>query len=393
MSLAAAIPLYANSRTLEFAKDPLTNPGFVHFYNLEFDQAVADFEREVSAHPNEPDGYNHLALGVLYREMLRDGALDSQLVTGSNPFLRRPKMQISPEDKRRFMDSVNRSLELCEAMLEKNPRDIHALYACGVAHGLRANYLFLVEKAWIDSLRDATADRKANESILEIDPNFVDAQFVVGLYRYVVGNLPFLMRALGFLGGFHGDKEAGISQLQEVAAKGILTRYDAQAFLTVIYRRERHPAKALPVLQELAEKFPRNYLFRFEEAEMYGDLGNKNSALQIVAEIEDLRRTGAPGYANIPVEKIQYLRGNLLFWYGDLNPALADLKRITEQPDQVDLGTAVLAWLRVGQIYDLKGNREEAIEAYRETVKAAPGSQAANEAKNYMSNRYRRKDR
>jgi tetratricopeptide (TPR) repeat protein len=372
-------------------QDPLTNPGFVHFYNNEFDAAIADFEAGVKARPNDPESYNHLAQAILYREMLRNGALESQLVSGTNPFLRRPKMSISTQDKARFAHCVDQSLKLRQALLEKDPQNIHALYALGVAHGLRANYSFLVEKAWVDSLREAMAAKKFNEQILDINPNFVDAQLILGLDDYVVGNLPFHMRALGFVAGFRGDKDGGIRKLEEVAKAGILNRYDAEIVLAAIYRRERSPEKAIPLLKDLAARFPRNYLLRFEQVEMYSDLGDKNSALQVLGQIEDLRRNGAPGYRNLPSEKIKYLRANLLFWYGDLDPALADLKQVTQNAVALDLGTAVMAWLRLGQVYDLKGNHKQAMEAYRETMKTAPDSAAATEAKSYMSNPYRRK--
>ena len=371
--------------------DPLTNPGFVHFYNNEFDAAIADFEAGVKARPNDPDSYNHLAQAILYREMLRNGALESQLVSGTNPFLRRPKMAIGTRDKARFTYCVDQSLKLSEALLEKDPQNIHALYALGVAHGLRANYSFLVEKAWVDSLREAMAARRFTEQILEIDPNFVDAQLILGVDDYIVGCLPFHMRALGFVAGFRGDKDGGIRKLEEVAKAGILNRYDAEIVLAVIYRRERSPEKAIPLLKDLAARFPRNYLLRFEQVEMYSDLGDKNSALRVLAEVEDLRQNGAPGYRNLSPEKIGYLRANLRFWYGDLDAALADLKQVTQKTAMLDLGTVVMAWLRLGQVYDLKGNHKQAIEAYRETMKTAPDSAAATEAKGYMSNPYRRK--
>jgi tetratricopeptide (TPR) repeat protein len=265
------------------------------------------------------------------------------------------------------------------------------LYTLGVAHGLRANYAFLVEKAWVDSLREAMAARKFTEQILDINPNFIDAQLILGLDDYIVGCLPFHMRALGFVAGFRGDKDGGIRKLEEVARAGILNRYDAEIVLAVIYRRERNPKKAIPLLKDLAARFPRNYLLRFEQVEMYSDLGDKNSALRVLGEIEDLRRNGAPGYRNLTPEKIRYLRANLLFWYGDLDAALADLKQVTQRAAVLDVGTAVMAWLRLGQVYDLKGNHKQAVEAYRETMKTAPESAAATEAKSYMSNPYRRK--
>jgi tetratricopeptide (TPR) repeat protein len=372
-------------------QDPLTNPGFVHLYNNEFDAAIADFEVGVKAHPADLESYNHLAQAILYREMLRNGALESQLVSGTNPFLRRPKMSISTQDKTRFAYCVDRSVTLSQTVLDRDPRNIPALYALGVAHGLRANYAFLVEKAWVDSLREAMAAKKFNEQILDIDPNFVDAKLILGVDDYVVGCLPFHMRALGFVAGFRGDKDGGIRKLEEVAKTGILNRYDAKIVLAVIYRRERCPQKAIPLLKDLAARFPRNYLLRFEQVEMYSDLGDKNSALRVLAEVDDLRRNGAPGFQKLLPEKIKYLRGNLLFWYGDLDASLADLKQVTQNAVAVNLGTAVMAWLRLGQVYDLKGNHKQAMEAYRETMKTAPESAAAAEAKSYMSNPYRRK--
>ena len=372
-------------------EDPLQNPGFVHFYNLEYDQALADFEQQAKVHPDDPAVYNDIAQTVLFQEMFRDGALESELVTGTNPFLRRPKMKISARDKNRFNSSINRAIALSRDRLEKDPNDIGALYAMVVAHGLRSNYLFLVEKAWLDALHEATEARKANDKILELKPDFVDAHLASGMSEYIVGYLPLYMRILGKLRGFEGDKEDGIRQLEWVAKAGTLDRYDAQILLAAIYRREHRPKRAIALLKGLVSTFPRNYLFRFEQVQMYSDLGDKRSALQVLAQIEDLRSAGAPGYASLRPERIQYAKANLLFWYGDLDPALSDLKQVTEKAQDLDLSTAVMAWLRLGQVYDLKGDRAQAIQAYRETLKTAPRSEPALEAEGYISSPYRRK--
>jgi epoxyqueuosine reductase len=390
LALIAASLGHAETATPEL-EDPLTNPGFVHFYNNQFDQAIRDFDEQVKAHPNEPDLYNHLAQSILYREMFRNGALESELVSGTNPFLRRSKMEISAADKARFADCIERSMKLSQEALAKDHRDVRALYSLAVAHGLRANYLFLVEKDWMASLHEFTTARRENQEILRIDPSFVDARLVLGLDEYIVGCLPFYLRAIGSIGGFHGDKAGGIRQLELVSRTGILNRYDADVILAVIYRREHCPEQAIPLLGELAAKFPANYLLRFEQVQMYSDLGDKRSALQVLAEIDTLRRSGAPGYATLPAEKVQYLKGNLLFWYGDLDGALADLKQVTRKTEDLDLNTAVMAWLRLGQTYDLQGERQDAIGAYRETIKTAPKSDAANEAKGYISAPYHRK--
>jgi tetratricopeptide (TPR) repeat protein len=367
--------------------------GYDHFYNNEFDQALDVFENDLKAHPEDPQMFNHVAQGILYREMLRSGALESQLVSGNNPFLRRPKMEIAEKDKQRFEHCFEQAIAISAEKLSRQANDLDALAAVSVAHGLRSNYLFLVEKSWMDSLREATAARKANERIRELDPKDVDAKLVYGLNEYVVGSLPFYMRALGFLGGFHGDRADGIQQLELVAKQGMRNRYDAQVLLAAIYRRERDPRKAIPLLKELAGRFPRNYLFRLEQVQMYSDAGDKNSALAVLAEIENLRKTGAVGYANLNPQKLLYFRGNLLFWYNDLPDALTDLRQVTQNASGLDLSTAVLAWLRLGQVQDLQGHHADALPAYREAIKVAPKSEAASEAKSYIDSPYRRKEK
>lgn len=371
----------------------LLDEGFSHFYNNEYSQALALFERQVIETPNDPVAHNAVAQAVLYREMFRNGSLESQLVTGSNTFLRRSKMEISPADRTLFCDSVERVISLSEAALKKNPRDVHALYAAAVAHGLRANFLFLVDKALLQALHESIVARKANDQILELDPSFVDAHLLHGVSEYVVSCLPAYLRMLGALNGFHADKEDGIKQLQLVAREGVRNRYDASIILAVIYRREKRPKDAIPLLQLLSSRFPRNYLFRFEEVQMYSDMGDKKAALGVLSELEMALRAGKPGYTRLPMERVRYARGNLLFWYNDLGRSLADLKEATGRPDILDLSTATMAWLRLGQVYDLLGDRQKALEAYRMAVSTAPKSDIAKEAADYMDKPYRRKNK
>jgi tetratricopeptide (TPR) repeat protein len=396
LSAACLMPAHLAAReSIGFhPRPPLENPCFVEFFNNEFDRAIPCFERELESNPNDPQAYNHLAQAILYNELFIHGALETELVSSTNPFLQMPKMRVAPAISARFRSLIDKSLQISQAELKRNPKDIKALYAFGVAHGLRANYEFLIDKDWMGALRDAATDRKANQQILDIDPNFVDARLITGLYKYVVGSLPFYLRALGFVGGFHlgqGSKEEGIREIQQVSRNGILDRYDADVLLAAIFRREHRPQDAIPLLKELSTRFPRNYLFRFEEVEMYSDMGDKKAALRVIDTIEALQREGEPGYAQISPAKIAFLRANLLFWYGDLPQALENLKKATSSTNHLDLGTRTMAWLRLGQVYDLERDHPQAVAAYREVMKTAPDSQAAVEAKNYISIPYRRK--
>jgi tetratricopeptide (TPR) repeat protein len=369
--------------------DPRLARGFDHFYNLEYDQSIAEFHKLVASEPANPNFHNHVAQAVLYREMLRGGALESELVSGTNPFLGREKLTTTPEAEAEFNASIGKAIEISLARIEKNPDDTGALYALGVAYGLRANYNFLVRKAWMDSLRDATSARKAHNRVVELAPKFIDARLIQGLHDYIVGSLPFHVKVLGFIAGFRGDRELGIKTLELVAEKGTMNRNDAQVLLAVIFRREKKSEQALPLLNGLIARYPRNYLFRLETVQMYSDLGQKEQALTALDKIEQLKRSGAAGFATLPLEKVFYYRGNLLFWYKDVDAALDQIKKATAQPAAMDRHTAMMAWMRLGQLNDLKGRRQEAIKAYKAAVAAAPQSDVAKESRRYLSSPFK----
>jgi tetratricopeptide (TPR) repeat protein len=372
------------------AQTPAVDEGFNHFYNLEYDQAIASFEKATAQSPNVPDYHNHLAQSLIFREMFRDGALESELVSGNNSFLRRPKLNPTPEVEKRILDEIAKAMALCDARLKQNPNDTAAMYALGIAYGLRSNYYWVVKKAWHDSLKDANAARKLHNRISVLEPNNVDARLVQGLHDYIVGSLPWTWRTLGFMIGIHGDKEKGIRTVQDVAKNGKLNRLDAEIFLCALYRRENQPKQAIPLIKDLIGRYPRNFLLRLELAQMYSQDGDGKAALDTLQEVARLKQSHSPGFDNLPWERIYYQQGSIQFWYRDFDGAIENLKKVAAHPDEVDLNTGALAYLRMGQAYDMKQRHSDAVKEYRLTIAHAPQSDAATEARKYLSTPYKR---
>ena len=372
------------------AQESVAAQGFDHFYNLEYEQAIADFEKALEQSPDSPDLHNHLAESIVFREMYRDGALESELVSGNNSFLRRPKLNPAPETEKRLLAEIGKAMALSEARLAKNPNDTAAMYALGISYGIRSNYYWVVKKAWHDSLKDATAARRLHNRISELDPNNVDARLVQGLDDYIVGSLPWQWRMLGFLVGIHGDREKGIATVKEVARDGRLNRIDAEIFLGALYRRENQPRQAIPLVGDLIRRFPRNFLLRLELSQMYSMAGDKTHALDAAEEVAQLKNRHAPGYDRVPWEKIYFQEGTIEFWYNDLDRALENMQKVAAASEDVDLNTGVAAYLRMGQIYDMTHRRAQALEAYKKAIAYAPDAEAAQESRKYLSTPYRR---
>lgn len=384
--LLATVSLYAND-------NPWIQQGDDDFYNLDYDQAIAAYEKAVAGNPEDAVFHNHLAQGLLYREMYRDGALESELVGGNNSFLRRPKMEAPADIERRFFSEIDRSMQLSQARIGKNSRDTGALHALSVALALRANYGFLVRKSWRASLADANQARKYDAIVTQIDPTDYDAKLLPGGYDYIVGNLSWAMRAIGFIGGYHGDKQRGIRTLEEVAAKGKENKVDAQIVLCALYRREGQATRAIPLVSSLIQRYPRAYLLRFELAQMYASIGERRNALKTLSEIARMKQENITGYERVAWEKIYYETGNLQFWFNDLDNALENLRKATATPQQLkelDLNTGVLALMRQGQIYDLQNHHNLAVKSYQQAVKFAPEAEAARESYHYINAPYTR---
>jgi len=371
----------------------LVEQGTEAFYNLDYDTALSSWEKALAADPGNPARHNNIAYALLYQEMFRNGALESELVSGNNSFIRRAKMEPSAEVEKRFFAELDRSMGLCQALLRKNPRDTFALHTLAVAYGLRANYGFLVRKSWRASLSDSNQARRFDEQVTAIDPSDYDSRLIQGAWDYIAGSLSWSMRALGFVAGVHGDKQRGLHTIEEVAQYGKQNRDDAEIILCALYRRDGQTARAIPHVRDLVDRFPRNYLIRFELAQMYASMGQRKNALETINRISLMKQQNVPGFERIPWEKIYYETGNLEFWFDDFDQALEHLQKATanaEDMKELDLNTGSLAFMRQGQIYDLLKRHNMAVPEYQQAMKFAPEAEAARESQHYIGSPYTR---
>ena len=90
-----------------------------HFFNLEYDEAIADYSKLVEREPDDPLAYNHLASAQLYKELYRLGLLESSALRGENEFLKQQRPQADPQAKVRFEQTLERGRQAAEAVLAR----------------------------------------------------------------------------------------------------------------------------------------------------------------------------------------------------------------------------------------------------------------------------------
>ena len=271
-----------------------------HHFNLEHDQAIRDYYAAMAASQPSAEIWNRIATVILYQELHRLGMLETSAFRGDNQFLDQEKPKPDPEVKTRFLGALAEARRLAESELKKNPKATPALFVLSQNYGLEANYLFMIDKSYIAALRAGNKARKYSDELREIDPQYIDSYLVAGVQEYVVGNLPWAVRALVAIGGIHGSKEKGRDWLERVADEGETLQTEARVLLALLYRRERRPLDAAKVLEKLIEQFPRNYVLRLELASMYLDADEREKGLAVLLTTDRMVQTGENNYGRMP---------------------------------------------------------------------------------------------
>ena len=108
----------------------------------------------------------------------------------------------------------------------------------------RADYLALVEKRYLASLREVKTGRLLAEQLLAKDPSCYDAYLAIGVENYMLSLKPAPVRWLLRLGGAQTDKERRHSKVRLTAEKGRYLRPYAQLLLAVAALRDHDPVRA-----------------------------------------------------------------------------------------------------------------------------------------------------
>ena len=365
--------------------DNYTRLGFDAFYNQEYDKAIHQFELSLQAHPDDPFAVNHLLSGVMFKEMYRIGALDSELYA-KEQFLASKQFPMDPKVKARIDELTERALSLEESRLKTNPDDADALYARGVTRGLHATYLALIEKAWFSGLRSAVGARHDHERVLELQPNNTDAKMIVGMHNYVVGSLSWPAKVGASMVGLSGSRTKGIEYLYDAANGGGENSIDAKIALAIFLRREQRYAEAIKVVSSMADAYPKNFLMALELANLYNASGQAQQAIASYRKI--IAGTQAGSFPDAHVEMAWYGLAESLRGQHDFQGA-ADAYDHVLQSQRTDPDLRIRTTLGAGEMYDAMNKRPEAVKRYQEVIAADSDSPRAEIAKKYLKDPYR----
>jgi tetratricopeptide (TPR) repeat protein len=331
--------------------DRLLMDGLDAVYRMDFDRADALADRAVALQPDYPHPY----LGRVATDFIRY----SYGSEGSDP-----------KSLADFDAAVDRAIAVAAAWNKAHPDDAQGLLALGSAYGISAR-LALDGHHWLRGWRRGSRAMRYIRASLKADPALYDSYLGLGMFDYYTATIPRFAGWLAriFLGG---DRARGLKELRLAATRGRYAKTAAQLILVEIDTEDgfgaRNPPEGARLMKAIRAKYPDSAMIHSAEVVALYENGEMTDAVREAREY--LARASDGRYPALDLPKGRALLGTLLWADGDREGALAQFRA---GADATGAGArtrwAVWSRVRVGQVLDALGRRDEALASYRAAYK------------------------
>ncbi len=231
---------FSNSLSKENSKKILEEKitsAISNIYHLQFNDAEQKIQNIISEYPLQPEGYFFYAMVTWWKIMLN-----------------KENRQFDNE----YFLRLEKSIEICDKLLEKNKNDIIAKFYKGGAFGYRGR-LEVHRKYWFSAIRNGQKGLSLMKEAYENDKINSDIFLGIGLYLYYAEAIPEQYPIIRPLMWFveSGNKRKGIEFLLQVKKNGKFSNIEAAYFLLQIYTNyEKNYEEGLKIAEELFVKYP-----------------------------------------------------------------------------------------------------------------------------------------
>lgn len=353
--------------------DSLVTLGIDQIYSINFDEAQSTFQEVISIYPNRPSGYFFDAMIVWWKILLD---LENE------------------EYDDVFYDKLEGVIEFCDKILERDPENVESIFFKGGSLGFRGR-LLAVRESWLNAALDGKDALPLVHKAYALDKNNIDVQLGFGIYNYYAAVIPekfsFVKPVMIFFP--KGDKIKGLEELKNTAKNGKYAKYESNYFLmTLYYSFEEDYAEAAKYAEYLWKTFPDNPKFQLFLGRTWVRRNNYAKAYEIFKDVLRKHEAGKMGYHEKAKREASYYVGVHFKNQRKLNEAI-NYFRICSNACK-SLGTEssgfnVNSILYLGNIYDLKGDRNRAIQLYKKVLSLNEFNSSHTQANRYLKTPYR----
>lgn len=274
------------------------------------------------------------------------------------------------DDKQRvvFEKILDDSIAGIKRWLKKNPDDPNGYMGIGALYGLRAMFS-MRNRNWVTAYFSGRRAISNLERSLELDPSYYDSFFGLGIYQYFTGTLPNVIKVLARLVAIKGNPDEGVRQLNLARQKALFTSDSAKLILIEVQNTRGskfyNPQKSLEFIRQLRAKFPTNPLMHYVEVICLYETGHYDEVSAQAQYFLD-QIGNSPFYKDIYISRAYTALGTTQMAKGNFEAA----RDFFEKGQRAVAGQAPSRWgvwneLRLGQVYDVLGEREKALKQYQ----------------------------
>jgi hypothetical protein len=385
-SSAFAQPYDPAAHTDPINLTPEVREAHEHFYNLDYDGSLSRFEAIQRANPQNPMASGYVLMVLIFRELYHQDLLDTTYYAHDSFLTSKRNVPVPQATRDRIEQLTNSTIVMCDQLIKANPNNKNAYFARGYARGMHAAFITLVDHSFVSAAKQGYASRSDSEQTLRIDPDYADAKMAMGIQQFAVASLPRILRIMIGIAGVTGNKEKGLDLLREAAAHGVVTNVESRTALALFLRHDGRYPEALAVQSGLAQQYPRDYLFRQEEANLTKDKGDGPAAIAAYKRVlEDARK---PNFFIDPRLQMTY------FGLADTQRGQNQIAEAAENYLNAAAQPKCSDWLRrraqlnAGEMFDILHQRDKAIEQYKQASAGGGDQSQADAARRYLKTPY-----
>ncbi len=348
--------------------DRRVQAGIQHVYNFEFEKAESDFAEVIRLRPDHPVGYFFKAM-IQWERILCNFDDESQ------------------DDK--LYNDLEVVIDMCEKRLDENSKDVTAMFFKGGAVGFRGR-LRANRGKWLGAANDGMVALPLVRKAYALEPNNYDVLLGIGIYNYYAEVIPdHYPVAKPFMLFFpSGDRSKGLEQLRLASEHAKYAGVEASYFLMQSYYMfEKNYPKAYYIAMRLHERFPRNSIFYRFLGRCLVSLGRIGEARDIFTDIDQYCDEKVFGYDTYDKREALFYLGKFDFMANRFDTALNYLYQCDVLSHKIDKdgssGFMAQANLLIGMIYDVRGQRPQALEQYEKVLDMKDYENSHSDAKKY----------
>ena len=279
------------------------------------------------------------------------------------------EFETSDDAQRKVFEQIlNDSIAGIKRWLKQYPDDPNGYMGLGALYGLRAMFS-MRNRSWVTAYFSGRRAIKNLEKSLALDPTYYDAYFGLGIYQYFAGTLPNVIKVLAQIVAIKGNPDEGVRQLNLARTKAMFTADSAKLILIEVQNTRGskfyNPQKSLEFIRELHAKYPNNPLMHYVEVICLYETGNfEEVSTKAQYFLDQIGQN--PFYKDIYIARAYTALGTTQMAQGNFEKA----REIFEQGRQAIRAQDPSRWgvwneLRLGQVYDILGQREKALAQYK----------------------------